>query len=391
MTHKILIVSAMYTFGGTERSTQRLITLLKKNNFDVSLASDLGPIAKQLIAEGINHYHINTHPKGLLSFLASVKNFFKILRTQKFDLIHIQMAYTVPIIKLAALLAGQPNVPIIWHSRGILAATYSKVVCIFRFLKIYMLGNCLHEFNKLKKYGANEYYLSYMYNMMPFIRSVKDNFKTNVVLRDKLECTSDTILIGSISRLSKLRAVDHVITVAQQVSKTNKNVKFVIVGDGPEQEALEKQAASLISKKIVHFIGSSKEIHNIYSNINIIIHSPLLHGDTGAGTGNIPIEAALYKVPIISYDGIGISEIVINEKTGYLVKTGDIKGLIDATMQAIENPELNRVLVQNANKLVKQLCDEDVYLDRIKEIYKQCIKGCPLNKLNHTYVQSMDS
>ena len=149
-----------------------------------------------------------------------------------------------------------------------------------------------------------------------------------IVLVDRSEARrtmglpQDKILVVTFSRLVKSKRIELLLrAIAMMDPSLREKAAFVIGGDGPERERLEREAAKLGLERDALFTG-------------VIPHRDVVHflkaSDIFAATNELtnmslpPCEAILCGVPVVAFDVSGTSEVVRDGETGLLVKNGDV-------------------------------------------------------------------
>ena len=82
------------------------------------------------------------------------------------------------------------------------------------------------------------------------------------------------------------------------------------------------------------------------------------------------LEAAWARLPIIATNVGGVCEFIVNKKTGILIETDDVVGIVNVIDEFIAHPETTRLYADAANQLVTsdfscvQMCEktERVYI-----------------------------
>jgi glycosyltransferase involved in cell wall biosynthesis len=100
-------------------------------------------------------------------------------------------------------------------------------------------------------------------------------------------------------------------------------------------------------------------------NADVLLLPSIIEGLPG-----VILEAFYCKTPVVAYDVGGISEVVINGKTGYLVPKGNEKAFVENVLKAIEKTSQNQQLVQNAWQLVMNEYLNTHIADKFLEVYK---------------------
>jgi len=115
---KITLTTSMSGLGGTENATFRLGRLLKQRGHDIVLASSDGPLIQEAQALGIRWQPIDFYQGGLLGYVKGMFAYMKLLKKEKPDVIHCQMARIVPACAIAAKFAS-PKTKVFYHARGL--------------------------------------------------------------------------------------------------------------------------------------------------------------------------------------------------------------------------------------------------------------------------------
>jgi glycosyltransferase involved in cell wall biosynthesis len=153
-------------------------------------------------------------------------------------------------------------------------------------------------------------------------------------LKSELDILGKFIITG-IGRLHPQKDFSTALKAIKALSEKNKNIVFLIVGDGPLRADLEAETKSLGITGYVRFLGYRKDIPAL---VNI---SDLLWASTNwEGFGLIPAEAGAAKKPIIASDVTGPREVVVNGQTGYLFTKGSVYELAEKTQSLIDSQAL---------------------------------------------------
>ena len=123
---KIILTTSMSGLGGTEHASFLLGTLLSRRGHKIVLASSDGPLVPDAVAQGMKWHDIDFYQNGKIGYLKSMLAFAKMLKQEKPDIIHCQMARIVPACAIAAKMAA-PKARVFYHARGLDAETYPKI------------------------------------------------------------------------------------------------------------------------------------------------------------------------------------------------------------------------------------------------------------------------
>lgn len=342
---KIIITTSMSGLGGTEHAAFRLGKLLNGHGHDVVLASSDGPLVADAKKIGIRWYNIDFYG-GKLSYFKGMTAYVKMLKTEKPDIIHCQMARIVPACAVAAKIAS-PKTKVFYHARGLDPETYPKIAKLFDRLGVYIIGNCKHEREKLIRYGFPAERTAYTYNALPEQHDGPD------------KTPRDEVMLGTLSRLDSVRAVNLAIDFLKVLLDRGLPVRLSVAGIGEESDNLKAQAERLGLADKVIFLGGVRDLSAYFREVDILLNTPVLIGDHGAGVGNNILEAGLYETPVVTYDVAGISEMVIDGQTGYCVPFEDKERFADAVTDLVRNPGLRRQMGKALHDHVTALCSDD--------------------------------
>lgn len=140
------------------------------------------------------------------------------------------------------------------------------------------------------------------------------------------------LIFVSISRIVKMKGIEDVIKSFVLINKKYKDSELLIIGDGEKKyiDFLKKEYVNKNNiKKSVKFLGFVDEKRKI----NILKKAYLLlHASIKEGWGIVVIEAASQSTPSVVYNVPGLSESVLNKKTGVVLMSNtpeEMSGSVD--------------------------------------------------------------
>lgn len=160
----------------------------------------------------------------------------------------------------------------------------------------------------------------------------------------------DKIIIF-IGRLSPEKDVPTLLKAFQRVVIKYSHALLLIVGDGKEKENLLILVKHLKLSDNVCFTGAvSYELIPDYLGLSDIFVLSSLH----EGRANVLIEAAFSKKPIITTNVSGVRNIVIDNKTGFIVDQKDYNKMAEKILFLLDNPDTLKSFGEAGNSLVKE-------------------------------------
>jgi len=144
-------------------------------------------------------------------------------------------------------------------------------------------------------------------------------------------------VVGMVGRFERHKGGDLFIRAAKMVLDQGRECRFLIAGEGPENETWRQLAADLGISTEVTFASSTRDFRMLLQAIDIFIR-PALREGTGIGL----LEAMASGKPVIATGVGGIYNLVEENQTGFLVSGGDVAGLAVNMMKLVDDPDLAR-------------------------------------------------
>jgi glycosyltransferase involved in cell wall biosynthesis len=120
-----------------------------------------------------------------------------------------------------------------------------------------------------------------------------------------------------------------------RLARANPNVKWIIVGEGPQREAIESEIRKLRLEANFQLLGLRSDVPRLLAAADVLALTSVSEG--------IPltiIEAMAAGLPVVATSVGGVPEIVVDQQTGFLVPKGDDEKLAAAILSLAEDPEL---------------------------------------------------
>lgn len=176
-----------------------------------------------------------------------------------------------------------------------------------------------------------------------FIDVNKHNNQEKPFQRDSIADKNEKILIH-ISNFRPLKRIVDVIKVFEKVQKEIPS-KLLMVGEGPERIKAQRYVKRNQLRNKVLFFGKSNEINELlcYSDIFILPSEK-------ESFGLAALEAMIHKVPVISTNAGGLSEVNINGISGFLSEVGDIDNMAKNTIRILSSPRIREKFQDGAYK-----------------------------------------
>jgi len=138
--------------------------------------------------------------------------------------------------------------------------------------------------------------------------------------------------------------------LAELVKGNLPNVHLMMVGDGPDELMLKENVTRLGMESNISFFPFTNEPNFIFERLDITV-LPSLYKE---GLPNVLLESMSMCVPVVSSNIGGVSEIVLEGETGYMVEPGDKTALEKAIEKVWLNQKKYQEMQNNARKLLTE-------------------------------------
>ena len=150
-------------------------------------------------------------------------------------------------------------------------------------------------------------------------------------------------VVGFIGRLSPEKNIPVILKCAELMP----NVSFVIVGDGPQKNVLEK-----IAKKNVYFVGQRTDVEKFYASFDVLMLPSLMEG-----LPLVILEAMAAGTPVVASDVGAISEVMSDRVTGKIIWNPKDANLFVSALNELFNPGLWSSCSNNCKVIAKSMKD----------------------------------
>ncbi len=374
---KILYINSLPTFGGGEKHLLNLIRELKEEDtFTIAVACPQGsPLAKELSKLGVKVYPVPLKSKFDFKSILILRN---LIRKEKFDIVHTEDVRSNLLGTIAAFIAKAPIIVWTVHMLSInrsikemnpikrriwtlvdrnLAKHIDKIITVSEFNRRELVEKEKIDPNKIVVIPSS-------IRLEEFNRQVDPDKK-----RKELGIKSYEKIVGYVGRLDYQKGLVYLLEAAKIIIQNLPNVRFVIIGDGPQRNELKEKAKSLGIIKNIIFAGFKSNVSEFYSLFDITVLPSLYEG-----LPVVPMESMAYEKPVIATKVGGVPEEVINEETGLLVPPGDFRSLADAIIRLLQNDDLRREMGKKGKKLVEKRYNNKQMVKAHKTLYEKLIR-----------------
>jgi len=165
-------------------------------------------------------------------------------------------------------------------------------------------------------------------------------------------------------------------SLRKQIGGNMPDATLLIVGEGKLETELKKLVQKVGVSDHTIFLGkqSHESVENYIQHATIVMCPSVVSRNQDRDSGLIVAkEAAACGIPVIGTTHGGIPDIIVDNKTGYLVPEHDIEGLAKSLKKLLSNPELRRkfgnaarIKMEKEYNIKDQMAElESIYLETI--------------------------
>ena len=381
----ILFIHQSAELYGSDKTLLLLLKNLDKNKFKpVVLLPFDGPLKEALenenievvIAPVLKLYRKLFTPKNLVGFFKDIKAAFKIVNE-----LHTKYQFTLIYSNTLAVLLGimfawKNNIKHLWHVHEIIEkpSLFKKAFVGLLSLKsnthIVYNSQATKFFWELNKSIINKGVV--IWNGIEINTPESSTSELFDIRKNLFLAQPNEIILALVGRISRWKGQMILLDAFNNLVQKNENIKLVFVGAPPPnqekfQEDLEERIASFKLNDKVLIIPFQNEIHKIWQAIDIAV----VPSTEPEPFGMVAIEAMLAHKPIVASNHGGLTEIIENNATGFLVTPNSVQDLVIALEKLIQNKVLRKEMGEKGYLRVTTAFSVEQYVDSFEKFFEK--------------------
>ena len=307
------------------------------------------------------------------------------IKSWNLDVIHSQTEFAIG--TFARLFAKQYNIPLVhtYHTmyedyiyyitKGYFERSSKKLLEYFtKFYCETTATELIVPTHKTYKLFKEKYKFEKNINIIPTGIEVERFYDENIdnnelkELRKTLKIDKDDFILLFVGRLAEEKNVEFLIKAEKKLQEQNKNIKLLIVGDGPDKEKYEKYAESLGLTDSIIFTGKAawEDMPYYYHLADVFVTASKTETQ-----GLTIIEAMASNVVPVCMRDEAFSSMVTEELDGLFFETE--KEYIDHIIRLYNNPKELEKFDKQA-RIQAETYSSKYYGERVLEVYNRAIK-----------------
>lgn len=296
----------------------------------------------------------------------------KLLKVEKFDLIHCHTPMGSVVARLSAKSSRKKGTKVVYTAHGFhfyKGAPLKNWIIYYPVEKICSRWtDCLititnEDYKFAKKHFKNikkiEHVNGVGMNAKRLEKGLTESEKNDI--RENLKIKSDDIVFSYVAELNSNKNQMLLIHIIERLKDSYPNIKLLLIGNGPLKERYKEYIDENNLNEFIKLLGKRNDINELLSITDIYMASSKREGLP------VNIMEAMYKgIPIVATDNRGHREIAMNSKNIFIEK--DITEMEQKVIDIISNMKNYKELSQEEHNDSKKYSIESV-IERMNEIY----------------------
>ena len=179
-----------------------------------------------------------------------------------------------------------------------------------------------------------------------------------------------TKIVGAIGSLKEEKGFRFLIEAAINVVPNEGKVKFLIVGDGPLREELERLAASRGAEGNIVFTGYRNDVYKLLGTFDIFVLPSVKEG-----LPMVLLEAMAAGIPVVATRVGAVHRVLTDGVNGLLISPGEAGALRKAIETLLTNPSFSASIAARGYETVREHFSSEAMFSKYHATYLDALKG----------------
>ncbi len=354
----IMFLTRTMGLGGTENVVLQLCKILKPKVKNIVVCSCGGVNVQRLKEMGICHYDIpDMENKSPLTIIKIALRVARILRKERITVVHTHHRMAA---MYARVLSAIKRFVFMNTSHNTFFDKRSLTRWVFGRAHLIACGEKVKQ-NLVEFYGLPENQVTVLHNAIEKF----DGEFVPLEIFDSLR-SKGYALVGNVGRLSEQKGMRYFIDSLPAVKAAYPMVKYIIVGQGEDEDMLRQQVKALGVEEDVVFLGYRSDIQNVISQMDFIVLSSLWEG-----LPLTPIEAFSVGKTVIGTAVDGTVEIIRDGENGFLVDSKNSEQIAEKVLCLLQDWTLRENMEKAAATCYAEKFSFEKFADRYMRYYEE--------------------
>jgi glycosyltransferase involved in cell wall biosynthesis len=359
----IYIIDNLY-IGGAQVHLLRLVDALVAGGYEIEIVC-LGGLDESLIEahNKIKIHKINMKSIRNICFFKGFLNLISLLKERKPSIAHTYLNTANVFGILAAKIA---NIPVVITSR--------RDMGHYRTKRIGLLEEIMDKFANaivcVSKSSKNKLIVKQGFNPDK-VKVIHNGVNISIFKRSEInKRINNFLIVGMVSAFDRVVKGDcYFIYAAEEVLKNRKDVKFVLIGNGPIRKSLEEHVIRKGIAEYFEFKGKSNNVQEELGNFDIFVIPSL-----SEGISNAVLEAMAMEIPVVATSVDGNLEIIEDGVSGFLVSPKDSSAIANKILEILNSPTKMKEVGCRAREIIIEQFSINKMTKNYVELYENELK-----------------
>ena len=150
------------------------------------------------------------------------------------------------------------------------------------------------------------------------------------------------------------------------------NWRFIALGDGKDKKELVENSSDLISNGIIEFPGAVDDVvpYLLQADIGVLLTNGKVHKE---GFSNSIMEYMACGLPVICMKNGGNNELVVSNKTGFLLESDNLNNFVDKLVWLVNHPDQAIKMGGAGRERIEQLCSTERMVEEYVDLYQDVL------------------
>ena len=365
----ILHIFVSLPVGGAENlllSTVKGLDAYKYRSF-VCCISEKGPVGDEIEALGFPVHVLGKLKKGGFD-RSIVDDLAELAQSLSIGLIHTHLYHANMYGRLAAKRAGVPVVSSIHNTYSSKPKLQRRLFnwYLARHCKAIIAGSTEIRDDIIRWDHVSADKIELIPNTVDL--SVSQSELTREQARQALGITQDQIVLGTMGRLEEQKGHSVLLDAMATLCKQYPQIHLLLVGDGRLRSKLEEQASALGISSHISFLGTRRDIGDLFRAMDIFVMPSLWEGLSLA-----MLSAMAANLPVIATRVGGVSEVMGNDEFGLTLEPSDPEALSQKIGQLMDDKQKREYLAEIGKQHVETNYSDAALVSRLQDIYRKAL------------------
>ena len=215
--------------------------------------------------------------------------------------------------------------------------------------------------------GTNFNKMTTIYNGVDLNKFHADSNWTVNALKKGSRIKNDDFILGTVALFRPEKGYDVFLDGIRRVAFQIKNMKVVLIGDGPTYGQCKKYCEQYELEDTVVFTGYVENVEKYLNVMDVFCLIP----KSNEGFSNAILEAMAMGKPIIATNVGGNSEAILHGETGLIIPPGDPQRFAEAIMTLYQNATKRLEMGEKARKRAEALFSLEKMIEEHEKLYEE--------------------